>query len=77
MGNSLEVQWLRLRPSTAGGTGSIPGQGTKILHTTRHSQKMREREKGREKEMDMAGTKSARTSEEGGGWRGEQVPAVT
>ena len=25
-------QWLRLRASTAGGTGSIPGQGTKILH---------------------------------------------
>ena len=24
------VQWLRLCASTAGGTGSIPGQGTKI-----------------------------------------------
>ena len=27
---SLAVQWLRLRASTAGGTDSIPGQGTKI-----------------------------------------------
>ena len=24
-GASLEVQWLRLRASTVGGTGSIPG----------------------------------------------------
>ena len=30
MGTSLVVQWLRLRASTAGGVGSIPGQGTKI-----------------------------------------------
>ena len=29
---SLVVQWLRLRTSTAWGTGSIPGQGTKIPH---------------------------------------------
>ena len=33
-GTSLVVQWLRLRASTAGGTGSIPGQGTRILHAT-------------------------------------------
>ena len=26
------VQWLRLRYSTAGGTGSIPGRGIKIPH---------------------------------------------
>ena len=26
------VQWLRLRASAAGGTGSIPGPGTKIPH---------------------------------------------
>ena len=32
MGNSLAVQWLGLCASTAGGTGSIPGRGTKILH---------------------------------------------
>ena len=30
-GNSLVVQLLRLRPSTAGGTGSNPGRGTRIL----------------------------------------------
>ena len=34
IGTSLAVQWLRLRAFTAGGggTGSIPGQGTKIPH---------------------------------------------
>ena len=30
-GISLVVQWLGLWAPTAGGTGSIPGQGTKIL----------------------------------------------
>ena len=30
---SLVVQWLRLPDSAAGGAGSIPGQGTKILNT--------------------------------------------
>ena len=29
-GTSLVVQWLRLQTSSAGGSGSIPGQGTKI-----------------------------------------------
>ena len=33
------VQWLRLCTSTAGGTGSIPGWGTKILHATWCGQK--------------------------------------
>ena len=32
-GTCLVVQWLRLCTSTAGGMGSIPGQGTKIPHT--------------------------------------------
>ena len=31
---SLVVQWARLRTSNAGEMGSIPGQGTKILHAT-------------------------------------------
>ena len=31
-GPSLAVQWLRLCPCNAEGTGSIPGQGTKIPH---------------------------------------------
>ena len=30
-GNSLAIQWLVLRASTAGGPGSIPGWGTKNL----------------------------------------------
>ena len=33
-GASLVIQWLRLHTSTGGGAGSIPGQGTKILHAT-------------------------------------------
>ena len=34
-GNCLTVQWLGLHSSTAGGPGSIPGQGTKIPQATR------------------------------------------
>ena len=37
-GNSLEVQWLGLHISTAGGPGCIPGWGTKILQVAQHSQ---------------------------------------
>ena len=33
-GNSWVVQWLALCASTAGGTGSFPGPGTKILQAT-------------------------------------------
>ena len=33
-GNSLAVQWLGLHASTAGGTGLIPRQGTKIPQAT-------------------------------------------
>ena len=36
---SLAVKWLRLWASTTGGTGSIPGQGTKIPHAMWCSQK--------------------------------------
>ena len=32
LGTSLAVQWLGLLASTTGGTGSIPGGGTKIPH---------------------------------------------
>ena len=35
LGTSLVVQWLRICASTAEGTGSIPGQGTKIPHTSK------------------------------------------
>ena len=38
-GTSLEVQWLGLCTSTAGGTGSIPGWGTMIPHAVRCVQK--------------------------------------
>ena len=31
LGTSLEVQWLELHASPAGGTGSILGQGTGML----------------------------------------------
>ena len=40
-GKSLVVQWLGLHTSAAGGTGSISGQGTKIPHALRCSQKKR------------------------------------
>ena len=38
-GNSLAVQWLGLRASTSGGTGLIPGRGTKIPQAARLGQK--------------------------------------
>ena len=39
LGNSLAVQWLGLRASTAGGTGLMPGWGTKILDAMLQGQK--------------------------------------
>ena len=42
---SLVVQWLRLSASTAGGVGSVPGQGTRILPAAWCSQKKKERER--------------------------------
>ena len=38
VGTSLVVQWLRLRALNAGGTGSIPGWGTKIPHAAQRGQ---------------------------------------
>ena len=46
--SSLEVQWLVLYASTAGDEGSVPGQGTKILHAMLCGKK-REREKEKTK----------------------------
>ena len=40
-GTSLAVQWLRPHTCTRGGTGSIPGWGTKILCAAQCSQKTR------------------------------------
>ena len=34
---SLVAQWLRLNDCNAGGTGSVPGQGTKSPHAMQHS----------------------------------------
>ena len=36
------VQWLRLHAPTAGGTGSIPGRGTKTPHAAQYGQKKKE-----------------------------------
>ena len=42
-GTSLAVQWLRLHASTAWGTGSFPGQGTKIPQAAWPSQKKKKK----------------------------------
>ena len=39
VGASLPGQCLKLCSSTAGGMGSIPGRGTKILYATEHTQR--------------------------------------
>ena len=39
VGTSLAVQYLRLHASSAGGTGSISGWGTKVIHAMWCSQK--------------------------------------
>ena len=45
IGTSLVVQWLRLCTSTAGAAGSIPRQGTKILHSVPPSKKNPQKQK--------------------------------
>ena len=57
-GNSLAVQWLGLHASTAKGTGSIPGQGTKIPQAVWCSQKTE-----RKKENKLMATKGERGRE--------------
>ena len=42
-GPSLEVQWLRLHTSTAGGAGSISGWGTKIPYASQCGQKKKKK----------------------------------
>ena len=37
------VQWLGLQASNAEDVGSIPGQGTGILHALQHSQKRKKK----------------------------------
>ena len=53
MGTSLEVQWLWLCAPNEGGTGSIPGRRTKILH--RMAKKKKRRRRRRRKDT-MSGT---------------------
>ena len=43
--NSLAVQWLGLCASTAGGLGSIPGWGTKILQAHGVTKKIKKKKK--------------------------------
>ena len=40
---SLTIQWLGLLSNSAEGTSLIPGRGTKILHTSRHSLKIKKK----------------------------------
>ena len=42
---SLVDQWLRLCASTSGGSGSIPGWKTKILHATQPKEGKKRKEK--------------------------------
>ena len=44
-GTLVMVQWLRLCTSNAGGTGSIPGQGTRIPHGSAKKQKQNKNKK--------------------------------
>ena len=43
VGTYPAVQWLRLRASTAGGMGWIPGQGTRISHVAQRDQKKKKK----------------------------------
>ena len=42
-GTSLVVQWLGLRASNAGGTGSIPGWETRILQAVQCGKKKKKK----------------------------------
>ena len=51
-GTPLAVQWLRLRTSIAGGTGSIPGRGTKIPHAVQCGKKKKNKQHKLDKAVD-------------------------
>ena len=53
-GTSLAVQWLGLRAFTAGGTGSIPGQGTKIPHAMVRPKKKKKKIEERETDAESS-----------------------
>ena len=50
-GTSLMFQWLLLCTFIAGGTGLIPGWGTKIPHVFRCAQKERKKKDLKEKKI--------------------------
>ena len=45
------AQWLRLHASTAGGAGSIPGRGMKILNAVWRGHRGKKKKKERKKKM--------------------------
>ena len=47
-GLPLLAYWLKLCAANAGGTGSIPGQGTKIPHALQCSQKIEKKKRKKE-----------------------------
>ena len=63
-GTSLVVQWLRLRASTAGGMGSIPG-----LELRSHMPRSRKKKK-KERKKKVQLTYPLERGTKGGGWEG-------
>ena len=53
MGTFLVVQWLAVRTSDARGTGSLPGQGTKIPHAMWYGQEKEKKKKLKEMMLDL------------------------
>ena len=65
-GNSLEGQWLGLRDSTAGDTGSIPAWGAKILRAAWCGQKKKKSEGEQRDKLDETTQGPKRTSQQTG-----------
>ena len=75
VGTSLVVQWLQLCPSNAGGTGSIPGQGTKIPHNEMWQKKKRKKERKKKASgfyVMMRWVGETEMGEWGGSWGGDR-----
>ena len=51
-GWGVGVQWLRLHASNAGAAGLIPGWETKIPHVMQHGQKIKKRERKKQREAE-------------------------
>ena len=65
----MEVQWLSLCTSTAGGPGLIPDQGTKILKATLYGQSLKKKKKGSKIHCTFAEKKESRG-------KGQKVPGI-